>query len=94
MRKYFDLIVDDEKKTENVGRVFIRDKPRGTSKGERLRLGFYDTKTKTRHQKEFVGMGYYDFEDEDDYKQRVGDVIERKMEEIGGAEQYLEGENQ
>ena len=30
-----------------------------------------------------VGLGYADFRDEEDYKQRIWDVIRKKLEEVG-----------
>lgn len=65
--------------------VMIFDKPTTSStKGEEYTLEHMDIKTGSVFVPcETIGLGYKDFEDEEDYNNRIIDVIESKLKEVG-----------
>lgn len=98
MRKYLYLVTEHDE-TERVGGCKIMDqqmsRPLKNEEGDitvldREKGGFEQVGR-------MVGMGYADFEDEQDYEERIGDVIQEKLTEIdathlekAGVEQVIE----
>lgn len=85
MRRYFAKITDggDHPKLDE-DKVKIQDKPFGTlEKGVERPLNLMNVETGERFELKAVSLGYHDFDDQEDYRENVGDVIERKMEEAG-----------
>lgn len=83
MRKYLSLVIDAPE-DEAVGKVMIRDSPPASlaGKNEVGTAEYSNIETGNSWEETEVGLGYHDFEDEDDYKERLPDVIHRKLEEI------------
>lgn len=83
MRKYLVYILEDHTSgPDSSGLVSVRDSPVGGRKGERIKLGVFDTESKERGHRIYIPLGYHDFEDESDYNDRIMDVIERKIGEV------------
>lgn len=84
MRKYFAHIVDGNKEHDRpTGDTIIRDHPFAIDKGKTkdieylVRDGGGETYTLT-----LMGLGYKDFDDEEDYRNRAVEVIENKLNEV------------
>ena len=89
MRKHFYLITEHED-DERVGLIGIADKQYSrVRKNEESPIHVLDEdEAEIRTVGKRVGMGYVDFEDEDDYDDRIGEVTRRKLGEID--EEWLE----
>ncbi len=89
MRKHFYLVTshpDDDL----VGNVITTDKRKMTT-AEKNKEGVCqkrDLETNETWSFHEVGLGYYDFEDEDDYQENAWDVIHQKLGEVD--ESHLE----
>jgi len=87
MRKYLSLITDhpDESK---VGKIESADKPLvSIEKNEERPVHRRDVDTEAEElgeqwTEQHVGLGYVDFEDEDDYRENFADAAIRKLNEI------------
>lgn len=89
MRKHFYLITEHPNR-EFVGRVEITDQ-RKRCTAEKNAEGVcrkLDLDTGEEYHYHLVGLGYSDFQNEDDYEERAGAVSEDKLHEIDG--HYLE----
>lgn len=88
MRKHLYLIVshpDDQIE----GTVEVTDRPRQRAqKNKRLQVDKRNVKTDESYVETVVGMGYADFDGEEDYEERGARVIREKMGEINN--QHLE----
>lgn len=90
MRKHFALVTDHDD-PDMVGLVKITDSqlPNVLKNEERvcqtLNVDALENGQMDRGEYRAVGMGYADFEDENDYRDRVPDVIGRKVEELDDA---------
>lgn len=82
MRKHFYLITESER--GNTGDVLITDKqlqhPLKNEEGPRT--VFDDDACDYKQIGKQVGLGYYDFDDEDDYESNCWQVIDSKLNEI------------
>ncbi len=84
MRKYLYYIKDgNHKMGYPTGQVRVQEKRMGVNKGDEVELEHFNTETKERGKVTYVGLGYKDFDDEKDYKENLGDVVDKKMEEVG-----------
>lgn len=85
MRKHFALVTEHPD-PDVVGLVKITDSqlPNVLKNVERV-CHTLNLDTEERGEYQAVGMGYADFEDENDYRVRVPDVIGRKVEELDDA---------
>jgi len=83
MRKHFYLITEHED-DERVGLIGITDKQFSrVLKNEESPIHVLDEEEEGfRIVGKRVGMGYVDFEDEDDYDDRVGEATRQKLGEI------------
>lgn len=83
MRKHLYLITADERDDSLVGNVeFSPNRHANGKKNEQRPLDMRNRKTGDTWVREVVSLGYYDFEDEDDYKQNMGDVATKKLGEV------------
>lgn len=82
-RKYLYLLTDHPDQ-ELVGRVEITDSPKlcTAEKNEEGVCRKRNLDTREQYDYHLVGLGHADFEDETDYEERIGDVIEDKLAEI------------
>jgi len=82
MRKHLYLITEHPD-NEQVGRVELRDRRHElVEKNEEGVVETFNTGTGERREFWCVGLGYYDFEDEDQYEEAVGDVCREKLSEV------------
>ena len=90
MRRYFYLITDNERYPDRVGGVSTDSmrRPQAAKNEERISRK-RDIETGETWKEHYVSLGHYDFEDESDYENNVGDVIKQKLAEID--ESHLEG---
>lgn len=83
MRKHFYLITEHENE-DRVGLISITDarlsKPLKNEEADIIVLD--DDKKDFNHIGKEVGLGYADFEDEDDYKDRIDEVVKEKLADI------------
>jgi hypothetical protein len=83
MRKYLYLVTEHEE-SDLVGTMQIVDKrfelPEKNEEGPYT--VFDHGKQEFRDLGKKVGCGYADFADEEDYENRIGDVIQKKIREI------------
>ena len=83
MRKHLLLITEEPKNPELVGNVSFADRRSSHAKKNAERASLMrDTKNGERWERKVVGLGYVDFEDEDDYRSRAGEAARRKLREI------------
>jgi len=88
MRKHLFLVVEEEKRPEKEGGVSIYDsRPHPSSKNEQTIHHMRNFETGEEWTKTMVSMGYVDFEDEEDYQNRIDEACRRKLGEID--EQHL-----
>lgn len=89
MRKHLKLITEDEKEEDLVGNVVFTESqsPTVEKNVERMQR-MRNWETDETWGRWVVGMGYVDFEDEDDYDDRIGEAADRKLREID--ERHLE----
>ena len=83
MRKYLYLITEHPD-DDMVGKVVITDKPKltGAQKNKEGVCQKRNLDTGETWQYQEVGLGYADFDDEEDYEERISDVIDEKFDEI------------
>ncbi len=85
MRRWFAYIEESYDPEYPVGHVLVYPKPTSYAlKGERklmeiMKISTGEVKTVAL----VVGLGYADFKDEADYKERLPKVIEKKLREVG-----------
>jgi len=87
-RKHFYLVVDapDE---DRIGGVDITDTRRMVSeKNKQTTQQFRNLETGDTYTEDAVSLGYHDFDDEEDYEERVGEVVTEKLGEVD--ERHLE----
>jgi len=86
LRKYFCYIEKGLEKGYNEGNVIIFSKPSIYSeKGVRRIMELLDIKMGERKEVAIViGLGYADFKDENEYKEKLPKVVEKKIKEIIG----------
>lgn len=83
MRRYFYLITANERNGDRVGGVSINTNRRQRSeKNTEVATDKRDLETNDVWEERYVSLGYHDFEDEEDYEENVGDVIQEKLEDI------------
>lgn len=84
MRKYMYYIKEgNEEHNYPTDMVRIQEKRMAVNKGEETEMTHRNVKTGDTWKVTYVGLGYADFEDEDDAEERMADVIEEKLEEVG-----------
>lgn len=72
-----------------VGNVVVRDKRYETAtKNEERVIDKRNVETGESYAERVVGLGYCDFEDDDDYEERFTEVVQEKLAEIDP--EYLE----
>jgi len=83
MRKHLYLSTEHEEE-DRVGLFEIADSRRSRSlKNEEGPIHVLDRESKSfKTTGKRVGLGYHDFEDEEDYEERLSDVLESKMADI------------
>lgn len=82
MRKHMYLITDHPNE-ELVGTVEIRDKPYVMGeKNAETTIRKRNVETGNGHTQRVVGLGYEDFDGEEDYDARSSHVVHQKMGEI------------
>lgn len=87
-RKYLYLITDHPDET-CIGKVEARDKPRPANKNEQTTFTLRNLDSGEKKGIEtVVGLGYHDFQGEDDYRNNWPSVVKRKLKDID--KQYLE----
>ncbi|EMA31706.1 hypothetical protein [Halobiforma nitratireducens] len=80
MRKYLYLVTEHPNE-DRVGNIIVTDSPKMTS-AEKNKEGVCqkrDLETNETWQFHEVGLGYHDFEDEADYEERIGDVLDEEV---------------
>lgn len=86
MRKHLKLITDDEREDEVIGNTVFTDSQSPTVEKNVERVQFMrdwsDGNPGETWDRWVVGMGYVDFDDEDDYEARAADEMQRKLGEI------------
>jgi hypothetical protein len=83
LRKYMRLIVDHEKHPEHNGLVQAQEnRPIKPKKNESAEIMVRNRETGEEHTVEMVGLGYYDFEDEEHYEEAFTEVAKSKLREI------------
>jgi hypothetical protein len=89
MRRHFYLITGNGRNEDRVGGVSIDStrRPRAKKNEERV-SDKRDLDTGETWEEWYVSLGYYDFEDEDDYEENGWDVVQEKLAEID--EEHLE----
>lgn len=82
-RKWMYLIVDSPHE-DYIGNVSIRDSQMQTDarKNERGQTRKLNRETGETYVETVVGMGYHDFEDEEDYEENIGEVMPEKLAEL------------
>lgn len=88
MRKWLYLILD-HRDSDRVGLIEISETHSATT-ATKNEVGYrhkLNKETGERWKQKEVGLGCADFEDEDDYEDRVGDVISDKLDDID--DEYL-----
>lgn len=91
MRKHFYLITDHDRDEDKIGQVQITDTQKyGTTarKNEEGVSQHHNLETGERWTQHEVGLGYVDFEHEEQYERTVGEVTQDKLAEID--EKHLE----
>lgn len=88
MRYYFAYILESYREDHPKDTVisYKRHNSMYASKGLKLEMSLLDTSiedAKPEKVAKTIGLGYADFKDEMDYRQRVLEVIKRKMKEVG-----------
>lgn len=83
MRKYLYLITEHPD-PEKVGKVEARDSPRAVAeKNREVQFGRRNVETGDALEPEkVVGLGYHDFEDQQDYEQNWPTVVTEKLQDI------------
>ncbi|NLV14332.1 hypothetical protein [Haloarcula argentinensis] len=83
MRKHFYLVTEDDD-PESVGAIMTTDSRRNRpTKNKEAPVHKFDEETGEFDERgKLVGMGYEDFEDEDDLDERIADVIQTKLSDI------------
>ena len=83
MRKHFYLVTEDDN-PERVGAIMTTDSRRTKpTKNEEAPVHTFDEDNGDFEERgKLVGMGYADFDDEDDLETRIETVIKRKLNEI------------
>lgn len=88
MRKHFYLVVENERHEDREGGVTIFDNRLTPSeKNSQTVHHKRDLETGETWNATYVSLGYYDFEDEDEYVENGVEIIEEKLAEID--EQHL-----
>lgn len=84
LRKWLYLIIDHPKKPELEGKLEITDKRKTTTAAKNEQGVCQKRNTETGEEWEYtlVGLGYEDFDDEEDYKDRAEEAINTKLDEI------------
>lgn len=87
-RRHFYLVTDSPRE-DRVGGVDITEtrRPRGQKNTESV-LDKRNLDTGEGFSERIVSLGYYDFDSEEDYEERCGDVVLEKLEEVD--ESHLE----
>ncbi len=89
MRKHLYLVVENEEHPEREGGVSVLNtRATPSSKNEQTIHHMRNFETGETWTKTMVSLGYEDFEDEEDYEERLGEVTKRKLAEID--ERHLE----
>lgn len=90
MRVHFYLITDhpDDEKIGLIETVEGGQKNTGASKNEEGVCYLFNHETGDRKEQWEVGLGYVDFEDENDYEENLPEAVDRKLAEIDA--EYLE----
>lgn len=85
MRKWFTYIVESLDPAFPAGHALIYDRPSiYCEKGVKRTMELMNLNTgKTRQVATVIGMGYADFKDEQDFKDRLKAVIDKKLNELG-----------
>ena len=85
MRKWFIYIKESYDPKYPEGHVIISPKLDPYAyKGEEKVMVIANVKTgEVKKVAKVIGLGYADFRDEEDYKQRIWDIIRKKLEEAG-----------
>ncbi|QIO25495.1 hypothetical protein [Haloarcula sp. JP-L23] len=83
MRKHFYLVTEDDD-PEHVGAIMTTDtrRTRPLKNEEAATHTFNEDDGDFEEHGKLVGLGYADFEDEDDLDERIGDVIKEKLSEV------------
>lgn len=82
MRKYIYLVVDHPDE-ELVGKIrFSEGRQVRPEKGQKAEVDKLNVDTEERYTETLVGLGYHDFDDQEDYKDRWGEVAEQKLAEV------------
>lgn len=86
MRKHLYLVTEHEE-SERVGCVSIMDSPmsRPTKNNEGPITIIDEDQEDFRKVGKKVGLGYHDFESEDDYEERAAEVLQAKIREVDRA---------
>jgi len=88
MRKHFYLVVENENHPEREGGVSICDsRAHPSEKNAQTTHHMRNFEAGEEWTKTMVSLGHADFEDEEDYEERVGEACRRKLAEID--EQHL-----
>lgn len=83
MRRYFYLVTESETEPDRVGGVSVQSMRRQRAKKNEERVASKrNIETGETWDEHYVSLGHHDFEDEDDYEERVGEVIQEKLQEI------------
>jgi hypothetical protein len=85
MRRYFAKVTDSDGHPDlNENHVEIRDSPFvGISKGDEGIMQLRDIETQEVYGVKVIALGYHDFEDEEDYEERLSEVVAEKLDEQG-----------
>lgn len=83
MRRYFYLVTENGRNPDREGGVSVSDMRRHRSKKNEERVANKrDIETGDTWEERYVSFGHHDFEDEEDYVENVGDVLQEKLTEI------------
>jgi len=83
MRKHFYLVTEHEKE-DRVGtaQIYESRRPQPLKNEERPITVIDEDKQGSKQVGKMVGLGYADFSSEDDFEQRVGDVLQKRVQEV------------
>jgi len=83
MRKYFAHIVDgNEEQNRPTGDTISREEPFPVNKGEEMDVEYLDPDNGESYTIRLLGLGYKDFEDEEEYRDKIYDTIKDKLAEV------------
>ena len=84
MRKYLYYIKDGNKEMEYpTGEIRVQEKQLGVNKGDEVELTQMDIKTGEKCKVTYVGLGYKDFDNEENFEENIEKIIEQRIDEIG-----------